>query len=48
MEQAIPIIKVEPGHIVEIAVHIPEAFEEQQHRDFITTPENDNEFRGKF
>jgi hypothetical protein len=44
MEKPILSIEVEPGHIVEIAVHITEILKEQQRRNFITTPENDNEF----
>ena len=44
MEQATPIIEVEPGQIVEIAGHITEALEGQQRRNFLATPENDNEF----
>ena len=44
MERAIPIIEVEPGHVVEIALHISETLEEHQRLNFITTPENDNEF----
>jgi hypothetical protein len=44
MEKAIPIVVVESGNIVEIAVHISETLEDQQRRNFVNTPENDNEF----
>ena len=42
MEQAIPLIEVEPVHIVEIVVHITETLEKQQRLDFVAALENDD------
>jgi hypothetical protein len=42
MEQAIPIIEVEPEHTVEIVVYITETLEEQQRLNFIVALENDD------
>ena len=42
MEQAIPVIGIEPEHIVEIVVHISETLEEQQRLNFIAALENDD------
>ena len=46
MEQAIPIIEVEPEHIVEIVVHIKETLEEQQRLNFVAALEKDDRISG--
>jgi hypothetical protein len=42
MEQANPIIEVEPEHTVEIVVHITETLEGQQRQGFVAALENDD------
>jgi hypothetical protein len=42
MEQAIPIIELEPEHIVEIVVHVTETLEEKQRLNFVAALENDD------
>lgn len=42
MEQAVPIIELEPEQTVEIVVHITETLEEKQRLDFVAALENDD------